>query len=502
MKKILIVEDSKLISLTLKKVIENNSDLKCMIANSKAECEKLLLLYQNNFEVALLDLGLPDALDGEVIDVVEKTDIPIIVLSNMKNKENVFKEKNILDYVIKDGPYSIFYVANIIKQLIKNKGIKVLVVDDSKFVLETISALLERYNLQVFKAINGEDALSIFKQHPDIKLLFTDYEMPKMDGIKLIRTLRKEYQKNQLSIVVMTSSTSKENTASKFLKYGANDFINKNFTKEEFYTRLNSNLEILSLFEEVELESEKNREKDKLLLNQSKMLAITDLLHNISHHWRQPLNVISNITATMETNRALDMINKEEEERGLKDISRITQDLSQTIEDFVTFFRKDEFEEVYFSLNSNISHYINLIKPSFDELGISIVFNPNEEYSIMGNQQSFNQILLNILNNSKEAFEKEKPTHAKIQIDICQDEKNIILTIQDNAKGIEKNIMDKIFEPYFTTKHQDYGKGMGLYLSKEIMEKQFKGTIAVKNIKTDTNNSIEAGVLVSIIIPK
>lgn len=496
MKQILVVDDSKIITQTLKNIIEEKLKHKCKVASSMKEAKELLEKYNNNFEVALLDLGLPDAPNGEVIDLVEQTGIPIIVLTGSIESEAKFREKNIVDYVIKDGAYSILYALNITNQLIKNKDIKVLVVDDSKVFVEKITDLLIRYNLQVFKAYDGIEALKVIENNPDIKIVFTDYMMPNMDGIGLTRELRKKYKKNQLSIIVSSSATDK-NSASRFLKYGADDFIDKGFTKEEFYTRLNSNLEILSLFDDLENESEKNREKDKMLFNQSKMAAMGELLHNISHHWRQPLNVISTISGSLLANKDFGITDEKKELEGLESITKTTQNLSKTIEDFVNFFKKGD-SEINLNLNKEITTYIQLVKPSFEDLNTKIDFLSTNEFEILANPQVIDQILLNLFNNSKEIFENsQNSTQNIITVELIENSKFIVLKYSDNGGGINKDIIERVFEPYFTTKHQDYGKGMGLYITKELIEKQLNGIIGVKNI--EINN--QKGAQFTIFIP-
>ncbi|AXX93274.1 REC domain-containing diguanylate cyclase [Malaciobacter molluscorum LMG 25693] len=252
MKKILIIEDSKSIASTLSLMIKEQFGYKTVLGSSVKECAKILLEHKGRFDVALLDLGLPDSTNGEIVDFVTKFNIPIIILTASISIEEDIKNRslNIVDYVIKDGIYSFKYALSVIQRVINNKTIKVLVVDDSKSFLETIKKLLQRYRLTVFTAKNGKEALDVMNEHQDIKLLLTDYYMPLIDGLELVRVLRKKYNKDELSIIVTSGSKDKK-TASKFLKYGANDFLYKGFTQEELFVRISANLELLELFEQL-----------------------------------------------------------------------------------------------------------------------------------------------------------------------------------------------------------------------------------------------------------
>jgi len=258
MDNILIVEDSKSIIKSLQSNIEELGH-NCIVAKSYKECAEKLLEFKGNFKVALLDLGLPDAPNGEVVDFVTKFNIPSIVLTGSKIEEHEerFRNKNIVDYVIKEGNFSIRYAVSLVKRIISNDKIDILVVDDSRSFLLKVDELLKRYKLNTHLAYNGEEALSILEANPNIKLVLTDYYMPKMDGLELTKKIRKKYNKDELAIIV-ASSDSNNKVASKFLKYGANDYIYKTFTTEEFYTRLNSNLEILELFKDVKDKANKD----------------------------------------------------------------------------------------------------------------------------------------------------------------------------------------------------------------------------------------------------
>ena len=257
--KVLIVDDSSSICKTLKNLIENDFDINIYIAKSMKESANLLLQEKGKFDVILADLGLPDAPDGEVIDFLSKFSIPIVVLTGSENIdiEEKFRDKNIVDYIIKDGLSALTYATSIVRRIIHNKNVKVLVVDDSKTFVEKTIALLNRYKIHALSAFDGDEALDVLKQNNDIKIVLTDYLMPRMNGLELTKKIRRDYSKDELSIIVTSNDSSKKIPA-KFLKYGANDFLYKGFSNEEFFARINSNIEILELFDELKNKANKD----------------------------------------------------------------------------------------------------------------------------------------------------------------------------------------------------------------------------------------------------
>ena len=257
--KILIIDDSLSICNTLKSLIESDIDINILIAKSLKESAQIILKEKGVFDVILADLGLPDAPNGEVIDFLSKFSIPIVVLTGTDNIdiENKFRNKNIVDYIIKDGISALNYATLIVKRIILNKDVKVLVVDDSKSFVQKSVDLLNRYKINALCAFDGEEALEVLKANKDIKIGLTDYMMPKLDGLELTKKIRRNYQKDELSIIVTSNDTSKRIPA-KFLKYGANDFLYKGFSNEEFFARINSNIEIIELFDEIKNKANKD----------------------------------------------------------------------------------------------------------------------------------------------------------------------------------------------------------------------------------------------------
>lgn len=257
--KVLIIDDSSSICNTLKSLIQNDIDIDVFIAKSLKECAKMLLQEKGKFDIFLADLGLPDAPNGEIVDFLSKFSIPIVVLTGSEDIdiEEKFRNKNIVDYIIKDGISALTYATSIVSRIIHNKDVKVLVVDDSKTFVEKTVDLLNRYKINALCAYDGIEAYETLLNNKDIKIVLTDYLMPNMNGLELTKKIRKDYSKDELSIIVTSNDSSKKIPA-KFLKYGANDFLYKGFSNEEFFARINSNIEILELFDEIKNKANKD----------------------------------------------------------------------------------------------------------------------------------------------------------------------------------------------------------------------------------------------------
>jgi len=244
MNKILIVEDDKRLAQYIAKKIKTTIDYEVDIAYSLSEAKLFLKLYK--YFVTLLDINLPDAPNGEVIDYVLNKDQKVIVISGNIDKEFRKKmlKKNIIDYINKGSINDTKYIIETIKRLSSNTKHKVLVVDDSMVFRKQMGNFLKNLFFQVYTVAHGEEALEMLKTHPDISLVLTDYNMPVMDGLELVKNIREEKGKDDLCIIALSGNNDEEISAL-FLKLGANDYINKPFSKEEFSCRINNSIEAL-----------------------------------------------------------------------------------------------------------------------------------------------------------------------------------------------------------------------------------------------------------------
>lgn len=224
---------------------------------------------------------------------------------------------------------------------------------------------------------------------------------------------------------------------------------------------------------------ENNRKKDIILAQQSKMAAMGEMLQNIAHQWRQPLSLISTLSTGVKLNKEYGLLNEDNLIDSMDRINDSTKYLSQTIEDFRDFFMPNK-KRMVFNLNAVIKKSIKLLELQFIQKNIEVL-TTLDNIEVYGYENELIQVIINICNNSKDELIKSSLDRKLILIRSYVKDKKVFITIKDNAGGIRENIIDRIFEPYFTTKHKSLGTGIGLYMSQQIIVKHMKGSIDVKN---------------------
>jgi diguanylate cyclase (GGDEF)-like protein len=297
MKKILVVEDSDMVMKVLHHIMQQFPQYQAIYATSMAQAQERLSENQNDIFAALVDLNLPDSPDGEIVDCILAQKIPTVVLTGTydEKKRELLFNKGVVDYVTKEGRYAYNKAVNMIERLEKNQQIKVLVVDDSDMSRKHVVNLFKRHLFQVLEAKDGIDAIKILLETPGIKLLMTDYNMPRMDGFELVRNLRYKYDKTDL-IMIGISGESNEALSAKFIKHGANDFLHKPFHPEEFYCRVTHNIEYLELIEKITAAAQRdhltglfhrhhffNAARDTYLVAQEKQTPVAIAVINLDH---------------------------------------------------------------------------------------------------------------------------------------------------------------------------------------------------------------------------
>jgi diguanylate cyclase (GGDEF)-like protein len=244
-RRILVVEDTRSVSGFLCRQIEDTLKFEPVPAYTMAEAAAIL--EENDaFFVGVLDLNLPDAADGEVVDLVLRKGIPAIILTGSFD-ESLREEilgKNVVDYVLKESPGSLDHVKELIQRIYKNQEVGVLLVDGSTSFRSFCRGLLEAHKFRVLEAGNGKEGLDILSRNPDVRLIITDYNMPEMDGFEFVSRVREVYGRDEVGIIGL-STQGAGTVSARFLKTGANDFLPKPFETEEFYARVTQNVELV-----------------------------------------------------------------------------------------------------------------------------------------------------------------------------------------------------------------------------------------------------------------
>ncbi len=270
------------------------------------------------------------------------------------------------------------------------------------------------------------------------------------------------------------------------------ELVNKNKQGSRYVERIKINAvydenkkltNYIALFSDITLQKEQEkllREKEELLFQQSKLSAMGEMIGNIAHQWRQPLSVISSSISAIKLSVGTNIYTNEELINFMDTVLNSTKYLSETIDDFRNFYKKD-LEKEEFAIKNAIDMSFNLVKTELVKHGIKTIFINDTDFNIMGVKNQFLQVLMNILSNSKDAFIDKNIDDKTIFINLYEENDKKCIEIYDNAGGIKDDVIEHVFEPYFTTKHKSIGTGIGLYMSQEIIAKHLEGQITVTN---------------------
>ena len=240
-----------------------------------------------------------------------------------------------------------------------------------------------------------------------------------------------------------------------------------------------------TLHKKVKQEVIKQRQKENLLIQQSKMAAMGEMIGNIAHQWRQPISAVSSIMMNIKWTAIEQGVDKNFLDERMREANEQLKYMSQTIDDFSTFFKPNK-EKEFFDLKAEVKKAYHILRASLENQNINLQIYSKRIITAYGYANEFSQVVLNIISNAKDVLIEREIKNPRIEIHLSKDTENIYCHIKDNAGGINKEIIEKVFEPYFTTK-ESHGTGIGLYICKEIIHKHMKGTLKVKNCENGAN---------------
>ena len=288
-----------------------------------------------------------------------------------------------------------------------------------------------------------------------------------------------------LSIFVMfISFILAKNIKKAFVKYS-----NTVKQKENELQEINNSLE-----KRIQEELAQSRKKDAHLLSQARFASLGEMIGNIAHQWRQPLSAISTISSGNILQNQLGLLSDEENTQSYKKIIGYVEFLSQTIDDFRNYMKKSDSEGKEFDIKDTVTNILSIIEIAYKDNNITLLKNlTTADMVCIGSSSELSQVILNILNNSKDVLIEKKLEYKRVKITTQNYENNNIVKIYDNGGGIPPKIIEKVFDPYFTTKHKSQGTGIGLYMSKDIVQSKFKGELDVENIEWECEGKLVYG---------
>ncbi|HXE98099.1 MAG TPA: response regulator [Dongiaceae bacterium] len=374
----------------------------------------------------------------------------------------------------------------------------ILIVDDNEPDVTLLVKLLSGAGYtSVDSTMNPEEVCALHRKN-SYDLILLDLEMPVMDGFQVMECLKADNTDSYLPVLVLTVQPSHKLRA---LQAGAKDFIAKPFDLVEIKARIHNMLEVRLLYKKLEdynkvLEQtvqERTRDlrkKDQMLIVQDRRAVMGEMIDNIAHQWRQPLNTLGLVVQQVPIYYDSDKCSREFVNENAATAMKLVKFMSRTIDDFKNFFSSDK-EAVTFNVIQVIESTLSLIEKSFQEQNIRIALLTKGELMMNGYPNEYSQVLLNILMNARDALVGHNADDALISIHAFKEGASTIVTITDNAAGIADEIIDRLFDPYFTTKEADKGTGIGLFMSKTIIEKNMGGRLTVRNTGSGAEFRIE-----------
>lgn len=249
---VLVVDDSHSVRIQLGRFIRRLENVTLMEASSLEGARQILNSRKDQFFCGIVDLTLPDAVHGEVVDLLKSEGVPVIVLTGSFSPalRKSMWDRGIIDYMVKSSISSLEDIAYLVGCLRQNRFTQVLVVDDSELFRCYLRELLDRYRFPVLVAANGREGIALLEQNTDIALIITDYLMPEMNGIDMVRQIRRRHRREALPIIALSDSARPDLSAA-MIKAGANDFLHKTFQLEEFYCRVQQNTQMGHVFRQL-----------------------------------------------------------------------------------------------------------------------------------------------------------------------------------------------------------------------------------------------------------
>ncbi len=377
------------------------------------------------------------------------------------------------------------------------KDITVLYAEDESIIQEGITETLNLFGIDVICAQNGQEALSIFKSSSKkIDLILTDIKMPKLDGLGMIEKIREI--DNDIPIVITTA-----HHETSFLLQSIELNIDAYVLKPIDIYKLKENLikaieakvlreELIEKNIKLEIEIKKNEEKQHIIESQSRFAAMGEMISMIAHQWRQPLSSIGTASFNLKYKLLTEKFDLDTQEgreeqtnffsKKLDEIEFYVQNLTNTIDDFRNFFKTDKVP-VNATVESPIQKAIKIIQSDLKSNKIELVQNFESKRKIDIYENELIHVFINILKNAQDKFLEKQTKNAKIEINTLDLENGIQIEIYDNGGGIAEEDLDIIFEPYFSTKKEKNGTGIGLYMSKIIVQNHHNGNLFAKNTK-------------------
>jgi len=353
-------------------------------------------------------------------------------------------------------------------------NLNILYVEDDSQLREETTDILESFFSRVDTAVDGLDGLVKYTNYKNenalhYDLVITDLNMPNKDGQEMIADIR---EKNPDQAIIVISAYNESQRLIDLIHQGIANFVMKPINPEQLMAMLYKTCKNIA----------NEKLKEKYIQEQAKMASIGEMIESISHQWRQPLNTINGLSSLMIRRAEKGKLSQEDIEKYLHTILGQTKHLSETVDIFRNFMKeKKEYKTVI--LQNRILQALSIVSVPLSDNFINLKVNISQDNPIHIKLVTgeLAQVIINIVNNAKDVLIEKHIDNPWVEVRLSQENNNAVISIEDNAGGIPKDVLPKVFERYFTTKDDKKGTGIGLYMSKNIVTHSLHGDIYVKN---------------------
>lgn len=350
----------------------------------------------------------------------------------------------------------------------------VLLVDDVEANIHALKLIIEdSFDIDIYSSLSAQDAMSILMEK-NIDLILSDIQMPEIDGFQFAEYLKGVDKTKNVPIIFITGIYDKDEYKKRGYDLGAIEYISKPIDD----SLLTSKLKVyIDLFESSKQTKEQMLKQSEIMIHQSKMATMGEMIGVISHQLKQPLNILSLYCSDVKDSHTYNEIDDAFVDKFQKDTQEQIQFMTKTIDGFREFFNPDKTKTV-FSLKSTVDKTLSLLDKQMENNNITIHANIGNE-TAYGVESELEQVFLNLITNSKDAFKERNIESREIYINTLHKDKYCVIIFEDNAGGIDQEYIDRIFDPYFTTK--EHGTGTGLYMVKLVIQNSFLGKLKIQN---------------------
>ena len=350
----------------------------------------------------------------------------------------------------------------------------ILILDDVEENIYSLSLMIEdSFDVEILTALNAQDAISLLMTKK-VDLILSDIQMPDVDGFQFVDYIKNIEKTKDIPVIFITGIYDKDSYQKRGYDLGVIEYISKPIDNDLLTSKLKV---FIKIFEEKKSSQEELNQANKLLVHNAKMASMGEMIGVISHQLKQPLNVLSLYCHDIKFSYDMDELDKQTVDDFAVNTKKQIQHMSDTIDSFLTFFNLEK-HFVRISVKKAVDNFMDLMKSQIGKNNIEIVLDVEENY-IIGIEMELSQVFINLVTNSIQAYVERDIQNRKIEIKSYKEDDKVILTITDFAGGIDDDNLEKLFDPYFTTKEN--GTGIGLYMVKLVIVNSFKGELKVEN---------------------